>query len=251
MLFADALAKAIADGRKTVTRRPITKRNSAPLGFWSEAAGGDAGFDQLDWEAHLVASAGEPEPPGASPCTGRCKGRDYCCVFIDGSAVRRGDCYLHVPGVGGETRQRVYCRHKSGDTLVVRECFAVVWGDADPCRCADKHESKTLAYCPKHDTIEYRADTGFAAPGGWHDLPPDERFLNWSPSIHMPRWAVRSFRLVISITPELLGPLSQLEAEREGFDSPEAFATAWSGIYGEGPRWVWRYEFSDKNEVRS
>lgn len=204
LLFTDALALAIAEGRKTVTRRPITRANSLCDG-WSWTT---EGWNAMDWTDAWI--DGGPSPAGnAGP-------------------------YLHVARPNPEhkgwradgsregTRHRVYCRHAPGDTLVVREAFN-----------------------PHYFGVEkpaYRADWDGAAA----DVVPKPR---WTPSIHMPRWAARSVRRIMSVTPELMDhtPLSEAEALREGFGSSAEFGAAWLSIYGARPRWVWRYEFSAEN----
>lgn len=241
LLFTDELAQAIAEGRKTVTRRPITKRNCWPVSFTNShiPEGTIGGFADLDWDAHLTPTRthdGVRNPPGCTPCSERCRGRDYCCCLIDHSGAPEHAAYLHVPGKGGETRQRVFCRNKPGDMLIVRECWAAV-----PESLAARFDPVTGEGC----RVLYRARDGEPDPEDWENW-------RWRPSIHMPRWAARSVRKIISITPDLVGvePLSQDEAEREGFASPEAFAHAWASMYGKhGPRvWAWRYEFASRND---
>lgn len=56
-------------------------------------------------------------------------------------------------------------------------------------------------------------------------------------------------RLVTSVHAERLEPLSQAEAEAEGFDSPGEFAAAWDSLYGSkglavsARPWVWVIRF--------
>lgn len=188
-LFTDPLAQAIAEGRKTVTRRPVTKSTSRMV---AETRASWAGLDWPNAVANEMTS-------GAGT----------------GLIVAHSDGRIHG----------VAARSKVGDTLIVRECW---------------HH---LSF-PDGQIVVHRANY---VPGHshWHEsIKP-----KWRPSIHMPRWVARSRRLIVSVTPELLGLLSQEEAEREGFDSPEAFEDAWSGIYGEDVRWVWRTEFTRTNVV--
>jgi hypothetical protein len=230
LLFTDALALRIHQGRKLVTRRPITKTNSLPILFFSSFVD-RGGFADLDWDAHQIQPATVVQPqPGATKCTDRCQGRDYCCCLIDGRSSETGG-YLHVPGVGGETRQRVCCRVKPGDSIVVREC-------SRPAAPRD----------PGFVLIQYRAG-GFACC----QHPDGEAIAvtnKWRPSLLMPRWAARSVRVVTSVAPEKLEPLSPAEAEAEGFDSPEEFAATWDAVYGPKGKcmaarpWVWRIEFA-------
>jgi hypothetical protein len=107
-------------------------------------------------------------------------------------------------------------RAESGDTLVVRECF----------------RTSPPIYGVGPDRVSYRAcyTQNQAAQYAWR------------PSIHMPSWAARSTPRIVSVTPERVGPLSQAEAELEGFDSPEEFAAVWEALYPE-VRWCWRTQF--------
>lgn len=188
-LFTDPLAQAIAEGRKTVTRRPITARNSV-VSVWHKPAVGIVAKE-------FITSIQESSLSWA----------------LDGSVVMR--C----------STLRVSPRGQVGDTLIVRETW------------------QRLSF-PDGWIVVHRAGYG---PGHshWHEsIKP-----KWRPSIHMKRSAARSVRRITSVWPELLGPLDQAEAEREGFESPEEFAAAWTGIYGDKVRWVWRIEFEARNEA--
>lgn len=51
--------------------------------------------------------------------------------------------------------------------------------------------------------------------------------------------------LVVSVRPEMIGTISQAEAEREGFRSVAEFVARWLSLYG-SVAWtdpVWRIEF--------
>lgn len=71
----------------------------------------------------------------------------------------------------------------------------------------------------------------------------------WRPSIHMPLWAARIRRTVVSVTVERLQDITEADAVREGFASLAAFIVAWDAIYSaRGLGWasncyVWRIEF--------
>lgn len=192
LLFTDQLAQAIAEGRKTVTRRPISAMNSDVL------SGGK--------ETKLAAIWIKCEQSnGRGSVVGNC-------VEIPGSMVN--GCWFPEISIGP--------RRSAGDMLVVRECF-------------NPHY-----FGPRKPAFRANWD-GVVA-----DVIPEPK---WKPSIHMPRWAARSVRRILSVTPERLGLLSEAEARAEGFGSPEEFADAWAGIYGSRVRWVWRYEFERTNEA--
>lgn len=272
MLFSGPLVRKILSGQKTVTRRPVTPATSLALSFWSShlgdpETGGMGGFDDLDWAAHEVATHASSVARGRAdqPCTERCAGRDFCCTLVDGDADGSGE-YLHVPGVGGETRQRVHSRLQPGDVLYVRETHAFLWGDAEPCDCDGKIDGH---FCSTHDTIEYRADTGASAPGGWDSVDPPDRLCHWGPSIHMPKWASRIRLRVTEVGVERVQEITGEGAKAEGITVDRVNSTAmclgsardlaerrakfqhlWDGIYGarkslawaDDP-WVWKVSF--------
>jgi len=247
MLFVDALARSILQGRKVVTRRPITRQTSRPVVFpcsstyasWTSRSGveGLAGFADLDWAAHT---------PDVD-CSVMCETRDYCSIFVDGLATTGGQ-YLHVPALDHETRQRVYCRIEPGDRLWVREAWRVVPG---------------CTY-PGEAMVVYRA----GAPGRTCSLPEDvdaaelskwSRLTKkgeprWTPSLLMPRWAARTVRQVVSVHAEQLDTLTPEQALEEGFATPAEFTNAWDAIYRDAGKtvasrpWVWVTRFAGPGE---
>ena len=230
MLFVDALARSILQGRKVVTRRPITRQTSTPVVFCTEA-GEPGGFADLDWGAHVLHS--EYADTGVGP---------YCSIFADGNATKGGQ-YLHVPSLDHETRHRVHCRIKPGDRLWVREAWRVVPGAA---------------------MVVYRA----GAPGRTCPLPEDvdaaelskwsrlnkKGLPRWTPSLLMPRWAARTVRQVVSVHAEQLDTLTPEQALEEGFGSPAEFTNAWDSIYRDAGKtvalrpWVWVTRFAGPGE---
>lgn len=216
-LFNDEMARAIVQGRKTVTRRPMALRDfmvSSTVGY--------------EWE------------------------------FRDRRALWNS--------VSTATLIERFSPCAPGDLLIGREC----WGSGD-------------LYYRGHETdppgvIVYRADKS----GRYADDTPlpkrDTDSFNWSmqkwrPSIHMPDWAARIRRRVVSVTVERLRDISEADAQREGiqdggcetcgessFPTPcgcanprpvyaDAFARVWDSIYAAkglgwaGNPYVWRIEF--------
>lgn len=189
LLLSDDMARAIVEGRKTVTRRPVDFRRLphgvidersgfGPWPFWEDEAG--------DW--HPETRHGEP-----------------------------------------------------GDLLIGRECWAwASWYDG-----------------ASREGVEYRSDGARVAMERGDD--PNIR-IGWRPSIHMPDWAARIRRRVVSVTVERLQDVTIQDAVREGFstrhggtDARNDLLCAWDDIYlnrglasAVNP-WVWRIEFSPEN----
>lgn len=219
-LFNDEMARAIVDGRKTVTRRP--------------------------------------------------------CEVYDASLLFRvpHGVYRNTPD---ETSLcKVIC--SPGDLLIGRECWCELDREhyVDPALPRDAMRGAG-AYSGKNG-CGYRASTS-------EDGDEIRRHYGykWRPSIHMPDWAARIRRRVVSATVERLQDITEDEAVREGFaaqvqprlsgmpglpgegescdcgdtDCPLSarmeFASAWIGIYAEkglgwdASQWVWRIEFSAEN----
>jgi hypothetical protein len=87
----------------------------------------------------------------------------------------------------------------------------------------------------RHDRIHYEADG-------------EPRGFGWSkkarPSIHMPHKLARIWLDVVDVRPERVADLSDDEARREGFESPDEFRAAWTKICGWDERaWWWRIGF--------
>lgn len=187
-LFNDAMARAIVEGRKTVTRRPVK---------WQKA-----------------------EPVGSGP--GPLSGTSWPCA--------------------------------PGDLLIGRECWAAIRDESEEWNESTPHGGR----------VEYRADHDppLRKPGGWDDAEPGHpEMVHWRPSIHMPDWAARIRRRVVSVTVERLQDVTIQDAVREGFpegrhggtDARNDFLCAWDDIYlnrglaSLANPWVWRIKFSAEN----
>ena len=205
LLFNDAMARAIVEGRKTITRRPLL-----------DAHGNIPPSDAVFREFH-------PSVPAA--------------VF---------DTQAFGPGM--QWSARMPCT--PGDLLIGRECWAAIRDDDEEWNESTPHGGR----------VEYRADHDppLRKPGGWDYAEPDDaEMVHWRPSIHMPDWAARIRRRVLSVTVERVRDITEDGAVREGFaadrhggaSARNDFLCAWDDIYlnrGFGSAvnpWVWRIEF--------
>jgi len=218
ILFNGPMVRAILDGRKTQTRRPITIRKG--------------------WEPWVY---------NGRPVLGKILDTDHphrgkFGLFIREPFIREEGLYAHdvIPCPYGQP----------GDLLWVRETFGHISHAFDeneqvtdwiPERPAIKISGKKFGrgYLTGH--VIYRADGGFEWNAG--DDACMERCSHWRPSIHMPRWAARLFLRVKSVRIERVQNITEEDALAEGFESRAAFLESWTGIYGTAEVWAWVVEF--------
>lgn len=227
LLFNDDMARAIVQGRKTVTRRPVV--DSRP---------GVPPLDAVFREYHM-------DVPAAAFDTE---------VFFSGM----------------QWSARMPCA--PGDILIGRECWGyrgTAWNLQDD----DNRSTVQIAYrCDdsRADFVRFN-DDGVPQQRRQKDgeeYADFERYIDrfwksWRPSIHMPDWAARIRRRVVSVTVERLQDVTIQDAVREGFptdrhggtDARNDFLCEWDDIYinrgvasAVNP-WVWRIEFSAQNVV--
>lgn len=223
-LFNDQMARAIVEGRKTVTRRPA-----------------------MGLDGYAVHPA----------------------LNLGGVAVKAGIACFEM---FGRTYQYARTPCTPGDLLIGRECWRAFGGISDV-------------------RVDYRADGGRMVIGREsetvagalvHYLPDVSKYeasgSRWHPSIHMPDWAARIRRRVLSVTVErvqditegdavlegpepapgsgsrFLSPLrSHQNATREVHNARHAFRLMWDDIYAAkglgwfNNPWAWRIEFSAEN----
>ena len=219
LLFNDDMARTIVEGRKTVTRRPVTP--NASQRWWLKSASQITAFPSarmlnMAWPS---AAAFEHQGGGLFTC-------------IDAPCA-------------------------PGDILIGRECWRAFGGISDV-------------------RVDYRADGGRMVIGRQsetvagalvHHLPDASKYEasgnRWRPSIHMPDWAARIRRRVVSVTVERVHDITEEDAVREGFPAGlwgnrdtracGEFSATWDDIYAErglgwfSNPWVWRIEFSAEN----
>ncbi len=211
LLFNDAMARAIVEGRKTVTRRPVMPQ---PAEWPSTGEGLWRGGRRFPHE-------GGPDP--LAPC-------------VPGNLLIGRECWRPVMEAW-----RSFVEYRAGGVLDV--------------------DGRALFVAERGIALRF--------PGAWKDIHTEK----WRPSIHMPDWAARIRRRVVSVTVERLQDISEADAALEGFEADEElarssgnhvamwaksarwkFAQAWDAIYatkGLGwavNPWVWRIEFAGENE---
>lgn len=166
---------------------------------------------------------------------------------------------------------RVSCPFgKTGDRLWVRETFAIMHPCRD-CEAGYVDDIKQPSVIPKDNAGGYwvpwyRSD--------WKGDDDTERGFQWTPSIHMPRWACRLVLPLVSVRVERVQDITEEDAKAEGVEPvlmrgigsyPEwmrptmrgghqkAFELLWKQIYGDAlwdaNPWVWVAEW-DHVEVR-
>ena len=162
---------------------------------------------------------------------------------------------------------RVSCPFgKTGDRLWVRETFAIVHPCRD-CEAGYVDDIKQPSVIPKDNAGGYwvpwyRSD--------WKGDDDTERGFQWTPSIHMPRWASRIVLPLMSIRVERVQDITEEDAKAEGVEPvlmrgigsyPEwmrptmreghqkAFELLWKQIYGDAlwdaNPWVWVAEWKE------
>ncbi len=213
IIFSAPMVRALLDGRKTQTRRVMTRCNVEVLGYsWASK--------KSPWEGLRFAEATVRETCLAVP---------FC--HPDDEPTPTEDCGVY----------RIRPVVEPDDLLWVREAHSFIWpGDSQPERKEDNN-------------VEYRADTdGRCLPGEWPDNErEDPDCPRWHPSIHMPRWASRLTLEVTDTKIERLNDISEDDAEAEGWPAPEHraktgvaeirdaypigwYAALWDSINGKG-----------------
>lgn len=138
ILFSGPMVNAILQGKKTQTRRVITKMNSETAAPWDRLE-----WDESKWPSHLGFG-----------------------FLADANGLKRGG-YLHVPtrphaddpqdDADNWTRNRVYPKWDIGDHLWVRETFSLVNPKAG-CEFNGR---------PENDGVRYRATWMKSHSSGW------------------------------------------------------------------------------------
>lgn len=238
ILFSTEMVRAILEGRKTQTRRIPTPFNSTidgptcNLELWKT----------LDWSTAFV-------DPGPSP------------------AGNPGPYWKVKSSLG--TTQRVYCRYQVGDILWGKETVAIEnWTRefGEPKIPTDRphfyHKGDGSEWDGDYWLFPHYKATDPTPELVYEDGPGEDPQCKWTPSIHMPRWASRLTRKVVSLRAERLQQISELDCEAEVGAAPHslgnfsyvAFHELWDRINGKrGFGWetnpaVWAIGFPKHNE---
>lgn len=218
ILMSTPMIQAIIGGRKTMTRRILTKNNSK--------CGTLLTGDGQGWHSF-----------------------DFNDVVIDG---KKSDYwYLKVAVPEDDTRHRIFCKREVGDVLLVRESFRVSsWYPDDgeicfsfltdddyetPCICFDDAEVFNRYWVQSCDDL-YKA--GYAPSN-------EERFEDYKnsdlrvrPSIFMPKEAARIWLEITNIRVERVKEISRVDAAKEGVCFPKGSVL---------PKWCHRHRFPEEN----
>ena len=193
LLMKGPLVRATLEGRKTQTRRPIkcgcneVHKNGNPVqlfGDWSLSVPPHS-YDGIE---HLYGWIGKRPEIGD---------------WIETVQTDVDDCLT----------SRVSCPFgKTGDRLWVRETFAIVHPCRD-CEAGYVDDIKQPSVIPKDNAGGYwvpwyRSD--------WKGDDDTERGFQWTPSIHMPRWASRIVLPLMSIRVERVQDITEEDAIAEG-----------------------------------
>lgn len=213
IIFSGPMVSALLDGRKTQTRRILTRRNTWVDGFpWPKTW-----WETMDW--------------------------DDAFVDLGPSPVGNPGPYLKVLRVQCNTRHRVYPMYSPGDRLWVREG----WRDEHPIAIQNgRYSQPGRAGIPGPPSVRYR--TIYRADGdplqAWRrkdvEHPyftlegpcdafqakypsvcstfdkPDGKGVFWGPSNQMPRWASRLTLTVTDVRVQRLQDISEEDARAEG-----------------------------------
>jgi len=191
ILFSTPMIQAILAGKKTETRRVVTKHNSfiGEGGDWNKLEF----YNKQTWndETH-------------------CMDKPYIAeTFVDSGFPdkngKKNYQYLHVPYDFEEEGviYRVYPRYSPKDILWVKETWRTGAGlDSFPPHCSGDNSP-----------YQYKAD--MATVRG-KDVTEYSPWGKWRPSIFMPRWASRITLEITDIRVQRLQDISEEDAKAEG-----------------------------------
>ena len=229
MMFRPELVRAILDGRKTQTRRPVTVRNSerqASPDAWPfdlERAWKDTSFPELGFGEYLHVPFRHPEEDWSQ-----------------------------------ETSERWWCRWKPGDHIYVQE-GAIKIGHERTGRNGQYLWPKLSDTFTEEDARNWFDKSCLYTLDLQHDDPMYDEPHGTLNKMFMPRWASRITLEITGVRVERLNEISEADAIAEGcqcagvpasLTNRGAFAKLWESINGPDSwaanPWVWVIEFKRK-----
>lgn len=221
ILFNTDMVKAILDGRKTQTRRPVKNQPSNGWAFEDIETGG--AFGRI--------TSTHPKKGKFGAFVRRGVGTDFPEVDIEVSPYGMPGDHLWVR----ETWQGPLVDEKDeGEFMEDQSSF---------------QKPKYCAYRASDDSCEF------------YDMELGELVYRWKPSIHMPRWACRLVLEITDVRLERVQDITEEDAKAEGtitekmaleagltwrFGDRKQFQDMWDKVYPnswKNNEWVWVIEF--------
>lgn len=182
IIFSGPMIRALLAGRKTMTRRVVSRVNSTVDGSSVRGSSGDWRWNGLDFA-------------GATA-----RDKSTMMEFIVGTDAAPLDVHLRVPFPEEETFHRVRPIWEVGDRLWVRE----TWLNTIPAN--SMQDGPCARRWVRYAATEPAANAVNGRP--------------WRPSIYMPRWASRITLEVTNVRVERLTEISAGDAMDEGITIP-------------------------------
>ena len=223
ILFNGEMVRAILDGRKTQTRRPVKPQP----------------FDKLSIDGEVL----------DLPCDEARRIDDACwqfsCSARDKQPHKNADRWAFGK----------YAKHRfgaPGDLLYVRETWALHRETFE-----GQGSGYTLQFRADSATRKVLFDGRVIPAGDPKDTPkpwPATAVnMGWRPSIHMPKWAARIWLEVTDVRVERIDSISMADVHAEGFEACEqfegCFRQTWDAIYKpqgfgwDSNPWAWAVTF--------
>ena len=222
LLLTGEMVRAILDGRKTKTRRPLTPQPEDPPEGWYPDA-----YNHSDRWCFWG--------PRGTKDSGRCTLPLFKCPF-------------------GQVGGQIYVRETFCLEHQVEKDQPPPFGDSRPIRWefagmeSDPEGADSMWLQPHYRATDPTPELAYEDSDG-------EPTVRWKSSIHMPRWASRITLEITDIRVERLQEITEKEAKAEGFFAHDGmtavywFSEAWDSLYAkkglgwnDNP-WVWVLTF--------
>jgi len=229
ILFNTDMVKAILDGRKTQTRRPVKKEVTEYIEHMAGSNDEGTEFDFLQLEyGQVKLDNGKIEAP---------QWLIVCSEYPEEGVIPIGQQFGAV-----------------GDRLWVRETWQgpLVNQEDEGAFMVDREGFQNPKYC------SYKASGDSCE---FYDIELGELVCRWKPSIHMPRWVCRLELEITNVRLERVQDITEDDAKAEGtiteemtakaglswrFGDRKQFQDMWDKVYPNSwakNEWVWVIEF--------